>query len=292
MAMVPRDGSGRPSCTRHSNGHRTSLRLRAGKWVDGFESRKPAEVAVPGNELGNAVLEAKGNNVSVMNQIAGRTRLTKRWVEHGGVALRFCQQKEGRRSQQLFQVFQYNVQRNRWVEDSRMSDNPQELINARPGDRPWLCSFGEVFQDLSCRVMMLARLNLSIDEDVSVDCLHRLTPIHEIEQGIPIQQVYAGLFGSFPAVQAQLVGLLGTSKQGAAKEVIGHRLEGAAFLRGLSLQFTKKLIIDRQSGPRHMHKHKSYASRCQRPCTRRLLMRGRRIVGLEEKVGINENHRW
>jgi hypothetical protein len=51
-------------------------------------------------------------------------------------------------------------------------------------------------------------------------------------------------------------------------------------LGGLPLQFTKKLVIDRQSGSRHMHKHKSSASRCQRPYTRRLVMRGRRIVGI------------
>ena len=290
--MVPGDKSGWPSYTRNSNGRRTSSILRTSKGVDGFESSKPAKVAISGDELGNTVFEAEGNDVSIVNQIACGTRLTKRRVEHGGVSPRFCKQKEGRRSQQLFQVFQCNVQRNRRVEDSRMSNNPEELVNARPGDCPWLCSFGEVFQDLACRVMVLARLNFSIDEDVSIDCLHRLAPIHEIEQGVPVKQVHARLFRSFPTVQPQLIGLLGTGKQGAAEKVIGYRLERAAFFGGLSLQFAKKLIIDRQSGSCHMQKHISYASRCQRPVASRLVMRGGRIVGIEEKVGVDQNHRW
>ena len=46
---------------------------------------------------------------------------------------RFRKQKERRRSQQLFQVFQHNVQRNGRMEDARMSNDPQEFVNARPG---------------------------------------------------------------------------------------------------------------------------------------------------------------
>jgi len=143
---------------------RSALRwLRTGKWVDGFEPRKPAEVAVSGDDLGNAVFEAQGHN-----------------------------------------------------------------------------------------------------EYVRIDRLHRLTPNHEVEQGVSVKQINPGQFSGFPAPQPQLVASLRTGTQRATQQVIGYRLESAAFFGGLFLQFTKKLVIDRQSGSCHMQNHPSYASRCQR----------------------------
>jgi len=94
--------------------------------------------------------------------------------------------------------------------------------------------------------------------------LHRLAPIHEIEQGVPVKQVNPGQFRGFPAPQPQLVGPLGTGTQGATKKVIGHRLESAAFFGGLPLQLAEKLVVNRQSGSRHAQKHTLDASRCQR----------------------------
>ena len=250
--------------THCSEGDRPSSILMTGKGVDGFEPGKPAEVAVSRDDLGNAVFDAQGNDVGIVNQIACGTRLPKRLVEQGSVLFRFRQQKERRRSQQLFQVFQYDVQRNRRMEDARMSNNPEEFVDARPGDRPRQCAFGEVLEDLTCRNMVFARLDFSVDEDVRIDGLHRLTPIHEVEQGVPVKQVNSGQFRGFPAPQSQLVAPLGTGTQGATKKVIRHRLEGAAFFCGFPLQFAKKLVVDRQSGSCHMQKHTTSASRCQK----------------------------
>ena len=137
-----------------ARGRRKSAMLRIDKGVDGFEPPKPAEVAVSSDDLGNAVFEAQGNNVCVVN---------------------------------------------------------------------------------------------------------RLAPIHEVEQGVAVKQVSPGQFRRFPAPQPQLIAPLGTSTQGATKKVIGHRLEGAAFFGSLSLQFAKKLVVDRQSGSCHMQKHTTYA---------------------------------
>ena len=112
--------------------------------------------------------------------------------------------------------------------------------------------------------MVFARLNFSVNENVCIERLHWLSPVHEIEQGVPVKQVNPGQFRSFPPPQAQPVGPLGTGMQGATKKVIGDRLESAAFFGGLPLQFTKKLVVDRQSCSCHAQKHIGCASRCQR----------------------------
>jgi len=104
-----------------------------------------------------------------------------------------------------------------------------------------------------------AEVAISVDEFG----LHRLSAAHKIEQGVPVKHVNSRQFRSFPTVLPQLVGLLGRGKQGATKKVVGHRLEGAAFFGGLSLQFAENLVVDRQSDSCHMQKHASAASRCQ-----------------------------
>ena len=67
-----------------------------GKRIDDFQPGKPAEVAVTCDDLRNAVLQAKGDDVSDVNQIARGACLAKDLVEHGSVPWRFGKQKERR----------------------------------------------------------------------------------------------------------------------------------------------------------------------------------------------------
>jgi hypothetical protein len=144
-----------------------------------------------------------------------------------------------------------------------MSDNSEELVDAGPGNRPGQRPFRQSLEELKRGAVALARLNFSMDEDVRVDGLHGLAPIHEIEQGVTVQQVHTGLFSRLPAPKAQLVGFRRAGGQGAPKKVVRHRLQGAALLGGFPLQLAEKLIVNRQSGSSHMQKHIMPASRCQ-----------------------------
>ena len=168
--MIAHLRTGRLASTHPVSGQQRLSILSTGKGVDGFEPSKTTEITVSGDDLGNAVFEAQGNDMDVVN----------------------------------------------------------------------------------------------LDEDVRIDRLHRLTPIHEIEQGVPVKQVNSGQLRGFPTPQPQLVGSLGARTQGAAKKIIGHRMESAPFFGSLSLQFAEELFVDRQSGSCHMQNHPSYASRCQR----------------------------
>ena len=243
--------------------NRQARESRAGKRVDGSQALKPAEVAVSGDELRNSVLEAESNDVSVVNQISDCACLAKGLVEDRSVSFRFGEQKERRRGQYLFQILQSNVQRNRRMKDSGMSDNSEELVDAGPGNRPGQRPFRQPLEELERGAVALARLNFSMDEDVRVDGLHGLAPIHEIEQGVTVQQVHTGLFSRLPAPKAQLVGFRRAGGQGAPKKVVRHRLQGAALCGGFPLQLAEKLIVNRQSGSSHMQKHMVSASKCQ-----------------------------
>ena len=237
--------------------------LCAGKRVDGFEPRKPAEVAVSRNEFRNAVFEAKSRNVSVVNQITGRAGLANGLVQHGSVACCFGKQKERRGRQHSLQILQGDRERNRRMKNSGMSNHPEEFIEARPGNRPGERPFRQTPKQPERGLVPLARCNFGTNEDVRVNRLHALTPIHEIKQRAPVKQVDPGLFGRLPTSKAQLIAFLRARRQGAPKKVVGYRLEGPALFGSFPLQRQEKLIIKRQCGSFHMQKHIRRASRCQ-----------------------------
>src|SRR5579884_3659096 len=108
-----------------------------------------------------------------------------------------------------------------------------------------------------------ARFDFSINEDVRVDGLHGLAPIHQVKQRVAIQQVNPREFNGFPSPETQLVRFPWTDPQSAAKKIICHCLEGTAFFGGFLFQLKKELIVNRQSGSFHVQKHIMLASRCQ-----------------------------
>jgi hypothetical protein len=106
-----------------------------------------------------------------------------------------------------------------------------------------------------------------MNKDVGVNRLHELTPIHEIEQLVTIQEVNAGLLGGLPTAKPQAVWFYRAAGQRASKKVVSHRLQGTTLFAGFFLQFAEKLIVNRQSCSSHMQKHIASASRCQKEDT-------------------------
>ena len=128
----------------------------AGKRVDDLQPLKPAEITVSGDNLRHSVLEAESNNVSVVNQIAAGPRLAKDLFEYRSVSSRFGEQIERRGGQDLFQILQSNVQRNWRMKDPGMSDNSEELVDARPGDGPGQSPFSQPMKHVECGAVVLA----------------------------------------------------------------------------------------------------------------------------------------
>ncbi len=161
------------------------------------------------------------------------------------------------------QILQDNVQRHRRMKDARMSDHSEELVKARPGYRPRQRAFCQPLENLERGSVALARLNFGVNEDVGVNRLHGLAPIHEVEQGVAVEQIDPRLFRRLPAPQPELVGFRRAGRQGTSKKVVRHGLQRPALFGGFLFQLTEKLIANRQSGSSHMQKHIAKASRCQ-----------------------------
>jgi len=181
------------------------------------------------------------------------------------VSSRFGEQKEGRGGQDLFQILHSNVQRNWRVKDSGMSNDSEELVKGRPGNRPGRCSLRQPVEDVERGNVALARFDFGMNEDVRVNRLHGLAPVHEIEQGVTVQQINPRLFRRLPAPKSQAVRFSWAGRQRTAKKVVSHRLQGPALFGGLFLQLAEELIVNRQGGSLHMQKHTGPASRCQLP---------------------------
>ena len=131
------------------------------------------------------------------------------------------------------------------MEDPGMSDDSEELVNARPGNRPGQRAFRQALQDLEGRPMVQARFNFGVNEDVGVNRLHGLAPIHEVEQGVAVQQIDPGLLRRLPALKPQAVRFLRTRGQRAPKKVVRDGLQCPALFGGFLLQLAGE--ADRQS---------------------------------------------
>ena len=116
-----------------------------------------------------------------------------------------------------------------------MSNDSEELIDTRPGDRPRQRSICQPVEDVERGAVAVARLDFRMNKDVRVNRLHELTPIHEIEQLVTIQEVNAGLLGGLPASKPQAVWFCRAARQRASKKVVGHRLQGTTLLGGYFL---------------------------------------------------------
>ena len=243
----------------------TDAFIEAGKRVDDLQPFKSGEVPVSGNEFRDAMLEAESDNVRVMNEIACGPRLANGSIKHAKVPPRLSEQNERGRSQHPFEIGQDNLERDRRMKDARVSDDPEEFVNAGPRDGPGESSFDERSQDLEGRVMVLARLNLSVDQDVGVNRLHGLGSVHKIEERISVQQVDSGKLSSLPAPKAQSVRFPRARYQRTTKKVIDDCLESSALLGGFSLQFKEvRPVLSGGIAPRLVFQTKPQCVRKQR----------------------------
>ena len=155
----------------------------------------------------------------------------------------------------MLQIFEDDFERNRRMKDTGMSNNPEEFVNARPGNRPRQRSFGKPLQKFEGRLVALARFDFSVNKDVRVNGLHGLAPIHQVKQRVAIQQVNPRKFSRLPSSKAQLVRFPWAGCQRTAEQIVHHCLKGTAFFGSFLLQLKKELIVNRQSGSFHMQKH-------------------------------------
>ncbi len=222
-----------------------------GEGIHNLEIAEAAEVVITGDEFGDAVFETQRDDVSVVNHIAGGCCMAHGCIEHGRVVRRFRQQHERRRRQNLAQIFEGDIERDGRMEDARMSRHSEKFVNAGPGNRPGGRPLGEAFQNLEGAVVMPARLNFGINQNVRVNRLQRSAPVHQVEQRVAIRQAHARQLGRLPTPKAHPIGLPRLRRQRAAKEVAGDGLQRAALFGGFFLQLPQEMVFKRQGGSPH-----------------------------------------
>jgi len=237
--------------------------LPLGKRINDAQALEAAEITIMSQQFGNAVLQAQGGNMSVVNQIACRTRLANNTVEQGNMSFGFSQQNNRWRRQDVSQIVERNLQRDRWVKHPGVRYHTKELVNARPWDRPRQSAFGQTLEQLKRGSVVAVGFDFGVNQDIRIDRLHGSPPVHELEKGVAIRQINSGEFGGLPSAKTQLIRRAGGSCQRTSQEVIRRCLEGPPFLGGLFLQGSEQRVINLQGGSLHMQKHTCEASRCQ-----------------------------
>ena len=86
----------------------------------------------------------------------------------------------------------------RRVIDPRMCHDAEELVGARPGDRPGSSVLGQFPEQPAGGHVVPARRHLRIDQDVGVDRTHASTPVHQVEELVAVENVHPGLLGGLP----------------------------------------------------------------------------------------------
>ena len=113
------------------------------------------------------------------------------------------------------------------MEHSRVRDNPEELVDARPGNGPRKAALGEAVDQLERGAVVPVGVHLSINQDVGIDGLHELPPVHQIEKRVAVKEIYSGELGGFPALKAQLVRDSRFGAQRPEQQVVGDGLESS-----------------------------------------------------------------
>lgn len=199
------------------------------KRINDAQTVKAAEITVASKQFGDAVLQAQGGNVRVVNQVARRARLAYDLIEQGNVAFGLGEQNERGRSKDAAQIVERDVQGDRRMEHPGVRHNPEELVDARPGDGPGKATCGQALDQLERGAVSLVGLHFSVNQDVRINGLHELPPVHQVKQRGAVKDIYSGKLGGFPALKAQLVRRSRFGAQRPAQQVVGDRLESSPF---------------------------------------------------------------
>lgn len=141
------------------------------------------------------------------------------------------------------------------MEHSRVRDHPEEFVNARPGNGPWKAALSEAADQLARRAVMPVRVHFSVNQDVGIDGLHALPPVHQVEKRIAVKEIDSGEFCGFPALKAQLVGRSRFGTQSPAQQVVGDGLESSPFFGRFLFERPHQLVVNLQSCSLHVQKH-------------------------------------
>jgi hypothetical protein len=90
------------------------------------------------------VLTAEGYDPGVVNLWARDPALRQRAPELRPVLFTLGQDDQGRRLEPSFDLVERRLERRGRGEDPGVRDDGQELVNARPGDRPWSPRAGQL----------------------------------------------------------------------------------------------------------------------------------------------------
>lgn len=105
------------------------MEKRFPKRVDHAE-RKPPEIAVARQELADAPCSIQSADVGIVKQVADDTRLGHDRLQGHRRVDRLGEKHQSRRVENLASIVKRDVDRNGWREDSRVSDDPEKLIDA------------------------------------------------------------------------------------------------------------------------------------------------------------------
>ena len=77
--------------------------------------------------------------------------------------------------------------------------------------------------------MVPVGVHFSVNEDIGIDGLHELPPVHQVEKRVAVKEINSGELGGFPTLKAQLVRYWNFGAQRPAQQVVGDGLEGSPF---------------------------------------------------------------
>src|SRR6185369_1071817 len=150
-----------------------ALARRVGEeWVSHHETVEPAEVAVGGPELADAMVATERRDARVVYLGPGDPTRPKDVAKLGPVRRSFAQQDETGRRHPGFDLSDRSFERRRGVKDSGVSHRAQELVEAGPRDRPGRSSLGQRRQVMLGRIVKRRVVAMRVDEDVRVDRDH------------------------------------------------------------------------------------------------------------------------
>ncbi len=170
------------------------------------------------------MFETKRHDVGIVNQIACDSRLLHDLEENGGVTRGFGQQHQGWRSEDTENVLQCDRRLNRGMEDSWVSNNPQEFIHTGPGNRPGDLALSQTGKQLPRGAVMAAGGDFRVHQHIGINCEHALSPIHKIEKRVAIQKVDTGLLVRLPSLQLKPKPLAWRTRQSLPEKIVGDCL--------------------------------------------------------------------
>lgn len=145
------------------------LALFSGKGIDDPQVPESVEISIAGQELENTVLEAQRRDMGIVDQVSGGAGAHNDSFEKLGVVHGFRQQSKRGRSKNPREIRLGAIDWNRRMIDARMGHHTQELVDARPGNRPWNTALGHLGQESPRHLVMEAGRDLSENQNVGVD---------------------------------------------------------------------------------------------------------------------------